>query len=433
MPQLGNPANAMRSFGWPALRSSFGAALIAFVLAADGVANDEQAPAQPGGGSVATSPFAPGPVPTEIRETFGLAPFYQKCVVVGGLPIVGSAKVNDAALAECAWLVTKMLDRRPDILKALAAAKVRFAIMAHDEYTTDIPEHAHLEPRVYWDRRARGLGATPRAPAVSGGEENLLGFPGDPYPREIMSLHEFAHAIHEVALREIDRSFDGRLKDAYEKAIAAGLWKNTYAAVNRQEYWAESVQAWFDNNDANNALHNDISTRDKLRTYDRGVAALCEEVFGDIPWRYQKPADRRPEDRAHLAGYDPAKAPRFQWRAEPVPEHPRVALDCAAGTIQLEFSGPRELLTQLLEQVRKGYFSGGHAVFSEEKLQLSPADQTPDGAPVPAEEGRWNIGMKGSGPDGLYAKIVKGDEVRAKLMENDGNNGVRVQRIVRRN
>ena len=154
------------------------------------------------------------PVPDAVRSEFQLDPFYQKYVNAGGLPVVGSTKVNDAALAECAWIVTQMLQRRPDILQALAQGKVRFAIMAHDEYTTDIPEHAHLKPRVYWDRRARGLGATPDAPAVSGGEENLLAFPGDPYPREIIPMHEFGHAIHEVAMRALDPTFDRRLRDA---------------------------------------------------------------------------------------------------------------------------------------------------------------------------------------------------------------------------
>ena len=96
------------------------------------------------GGAATAENFAPAPVPPEVRTEFQLAPFYQKYVSAGGLPVVGSAKVNDAALAECAWLVTRMLQRRPDILKALAEGNVRFAIMAHDEYTTDIPEHAHL-------------------------------------------------------------------------------------------------------------------------------------------------------------------------------------------------------------------------------------------------------------------------------------------------
>ena len=43
------------------------------------------------------------------------------------------------------------------------------------------------------------------------------------------------------------------------------------------------------------------------------LAALCEEVFGDRAWRYQKPEDRDSNNRAHLKGYDVERAPRFRW------------------------------------------------------------------------------------------------------------------------
>jgi hypothetical protein len=268
------------------------------------------------GTAFAAGPLAlmPGPVPDAIRARFQLAPFYQKYVDAGGLPIVGSAKVSDAALAECAWIVGKMLERRPDVTRALGDANVRFTIMAYNEFTTDVPEHAHLKPAGFWDRRARGLGPNAEAPSVSGAEENLLAFPGDPYPTEIIAIHEFAHAIHLMAMDKIDPTFDKRLRDAYDKAMATGLWKKMYAADNHCEYWAEGVQSWFDNNRENDAIHNHVNTRAELKAYDPALAALCEEVFGDIPWRYVKPADRTPEDRAHLAGV-PADPPRFEWRA----------------------------------------------------------------------------------------------------------------------
>ena len=100
------------------------------------------------------------PVPESIRRDFGLAPFYQKHVDAGGLPVVGSTNVSDFALREAAWIVGRMLEKRPDILRAMATNKTRLAVMAHTEYTTDIPEHGRLQSRVFWDRRARGLGAT---------------------------------------------------------------------------------------------------------------------------------------------------------------------------------------------------------------------------------------------------------------------------------
>ena len=125
-----------------------------------------------------------------------------------------------------------------------------------------------------------------------------MNFRRDPYPDENIFLHEFAHAIHSTGLNKIDPSFDERLKTAFSAAKDRGLWKNTYAATNRHEYWAEGVQSWFDDNAPPDALHNDVRTRDKLKDYDPGLSALCKEVFGDRPWRYLKPRDRSSKDRA---------------------------------------------------------------------------------------------------------------------------------------
>jgi hypothetical protein len=254
-------------------------------------------------------------VPDQVREELNLALFYQKRLDVDGLPVVGSANVSDFALREAAWIIRHMLAGREDIIRAMAANRVRVAVMAWNEFTTDIPEHNRLEPKSYWDRRARGLGATPDAPAVSCAEENLLCFAGDPYARENILIHEFAHTIHEMGLSCVDPTFDERLKTAYEHARDQGLWPKTYAITNRQEYWAEGVQCWFDNNRENDSSHGDVNTRAELKQYDPSLAKLCQEIFGAGSWRYQKPMDRDDAGRAHLIGWDPANSPRFQWRA----------------------------------------------------------------------------------------------------------------------
>ena len=246
-------------------------------------------------------------------ERLQLDPFYRRYVSAGGLPIVSSDEVSPYALLEAQHLIDRMLDGRDDIRRQLVKNKVRFSIMATTEMTTAIPEHATLTPGKYWDRRARGLGATKHRPSVSCGEENLLRYRGDPYFEESILLHEFAHAIHHMALVDLDETFDARLKETYEAAIKAGLWKGKYAATNRAEYWAEGAQSWFDDNREDDHDHNHVNTRKELREYDPGLAALCEEVFGDKPWRYQKPAERAEPGRAHLQGYDAEKAPRFSW------------------------------------------------------------------------------------------------------------------------
>lgn len=304
----------------------------------------------------------PGPVPEAVREKFRLSPFYQKHLDAGGMPIVGSAKVRDEAFREALWIVRNMLKGREDILKALGENNVRLAIMAYDEVTTDVPEHSDLKPKLYWDRRARGLGPTPWRPAVSCGEENLLCFEGDPYAKENILVHEFAHAIHDMGLSTVDPTFDRRLREAYGRAVAQGKWKTFYAATNHHEYWAEAVQSWFDDNRENDQDHNHVNTRAELIEYDPGVAALCAEVFGeDNPWRYRKPSLRPEAERAHLAGFDPAAAPRFVWKNPPVGDTAKVVVQTVEGNITLELDARRAPATveNFLQYVADGHYNNG--------------------------------------------------------------------------
>lgn len=302
-----------------------------------------------------------GPISEQVRNRFDLNLFYQKHLDVGGLPVVGSEYVTDEAMLEAAWIVNKMIGQRPDIIAAMAKNKTRLAVMAYNEFTTDIPEHRHLKSKVYWDRRARGLGATRSAPAVSCAEENLLCHPNDPYSTENICIHEFAHAIHQMGMRDIDPTFDRRLKQAYEGAKKNGLWKDTYASGNRQEYWAEAVQSWFDDNRQNDALHNHVNTRNELKEYDPDLARLCEQVFGNGDWRYKKPMLRTPEDRGHLKNVDFENLPRFEWRKSPIPSSPKVLIQTTAGDIEFELDAEHAPISaaNFLEYVHRGLYSDG--------------------------------------------------------------------------
>lgn len=237
-------------------------------------------------------------------------PFYEKYVSARGLPVLASAKVNDYALKEAAFLVTEMLALRPDILEAMIKSGSRLCVIGHDEFTTDLPGWQHMEPKDYWDARARGMGGSLTDPLCSCAEENLLGYPGDPYETESIVIHELAHNIHLRGVVNIDKTFDDRVKKAYVSAMAKGLWKGKYASVNHHEYFAEGVQSWFDNNRPPDHDHNHVDTRKELIAYDPGLANLCREVFGDTALTYTKPATRL---HGHLEGYDPAQAPTFRW------------------------------------------------------------------------------------------------------------------------
>jgi hypothetical protein len=257
---------------------------------------------------------AVGAPPPALRAELGLSPWYRKAIVTGGLAIVASEKSSDYALREAAFVVDAMLAGRDDVRAALVKRRVRVAVMAPTEMTCDVPEHSDLEPPAYWNKRARGLGATRRRPAISAAEENLLNYDGDPYRGESILVHEFGHTIHEMGMAEVDPTFDGRLRRAYDEAMSRGLWRGTYAATNHKEYWAEGVQDWFDCNLTDRPQHNQVGTRAALHEYDPGLAALMAEVFGDRGWRYVPPVSR--PQPAHLQGLDRAAAPRFVWPAQ---------------------------------------------------------------------------------------------------------------------
>lgn len=251
----------------------------------------------------------------------GVPAFYTQHISANGFPIVASAKVNPYALKEAAYLVNIMLAKRPDVREAMIKSGARMCIMAHDEYTTDLPEFQRMakgeksevpgvSAKDFWDARARGLGGSEHDPLCTVAEENVLAFAGDPYQAENILIHEFAHNIHLRGMLNVDPTFDSRLRATYDAAMKAGLWKGKYAAVNHYEYFAEGVQSWFDDNRVNDHDHNHVHLRSQLIEYDPGLAAMCREVFGDTELRYSKPTTRLVD---HMAGYDPAKSPTFVW------------------------------------------------------------------------------------------------------------------------
>lgn len=251
----------------------------------------------------------------------GVPEYYVQRIEVDGFPIVASERVSAFALKEAGYIIRGMLKNRPDVLDAMIKSGSRLCILGWNEFTTDQPEWRWLANRSnrdfpgvqakdYFDARARGMGGSQSDPYCSCGEENLLGYPGDPYWQENILIHELAHNIHLRGMVNIDATFDSRVLAAYERAKGIGLWKGKYASVNHHEYFAEGVQSWFDNNRQDDHDHNHVDTRLELMEYDPGLASLCREVFGDTEFRYTKPVERL---EGHLEGYRTEQAPTFTW------------------------------------------------------------------------------------------------------------------------
>ena len=279
----------------------------------------------------------------------GVPLMYTQRLDAGGFPIVASAKVNPYALEEARYLVNQMLGDQNQLRQAIISSGARLCILGWNEYTTDLPEWswlAHLErddidgvsAKNYYDRRARGMGGSLIDPFCSCGEENLLGYKGDPYSTENILVHEFAHCVHLRGMSNLDPTFDDRVKEAYQHAMRQGLWSGKYASVNHHEYFAEGVQSWFNTNRQNDHDHNHVDTREELKSYDPGLASLIKEVFGDGAFRYTHPLTRI---TGHLEGYQPSQSPRFEWPKRLAPAilsiraQTQSRIDLAAGLAQM--------------------------------------------------------------------------------------------------
>jgi hypothetical protein len=211
--------------------------------------------------------------------------FYKKYLDANGIPVISSWRVPDSALRQARRIIIYMTQVLPKpVYEKLVASKVRVAVMARYEGTTDIPEHKYLEKDtiVNWDVRARGLGGDMELPLTTCAEENLLCYQIDKYHAEDILIHEFAHTIHLVGIVQVDSYINSRLRQALNSAISAGKWKNTYAATNIEEYWAEGVQDWFNVNAevaVPDGKHCFVNTRKELKEYDPQLYAILKSYY----------------------------------------------------------------------------------------------------------------------------------------------------------
>jgi len=221
-------------------------------------------------------------------QELGLDSFYKKYSNVNGIHIISSHRVPDSAFVKACEIIDFMTTGLPKkILKQMVKVDTRVGIMARYEGTTDIPEHAHLanDTTLNWDVRARGLGGDIKLPLTTCAEENLLCYQIDKYHAEDILIHEFAHTIHGVGIIPLDDSFNDLLQEKLDAAMAAGKYKNTYAATNIWEYWAEGVQNWFNVNaevEKVDGKHNWVNTREDMKKYDPDLYKIVSNYFPEF-------------------------------------------------------------------------------------------------------------------------------------------------------
>lgn len=210
--------------------------------------------------------------------------FFSKRLDFETIPIKAHAVVSDeamrAAYGRFEMLFAHFGPYRGTILTNLAKAKVELHIIGRDQVTTDLPEWRKDKGKplpeyngLTRDERTRGMGGR----LVSCGEENLLKLAKDRYRGRDICVHEFAHCIRNYG---IPRTLRARFDEQYKSSLAKGLWRNSYAGSNADEFFAELSMWYF-------GTHGDLGMtgpkpkegREGLKAYDPEAFALFDEFY----------------------------------------------------------------------------------------------------------------------------------------------------------
>ena len=207
--------------------------------------------------------------------------FYAKRLDYEGIAIKASTNVVDEALVEARSRLAMMLGRVPAVRQRLRAAGAELHVIGRGEVTTDLPEWRHDKGKpiaeyngLTRDERTRGMGGL----TASCGEENLLKLEKDRYRGRDICVHEFAHNIlgHGVT-----RETRQKVRAQHRRSLDKGLWLESYAGSNADEFFAELSMWYF-------GTHGALSMKgpkpangpEGLKAYDPEAFALLDAFYG---------------------------------------------------------------------------------------------------------------------------------------------------------
>lgn len=245
-------------------------------------------------GEPTTTTTVPPPTNTCVVGPSTSAEGYTQGCAVLGLEVLAPDEVDPKALWQVSDRIFNMLLHRPDLATAVVDAGINARVVSKDQRLRTLPEFGNLYrlyPGTDWDRAGRSFPGTDLIPLVAGAEENLLCLDGDRYAGDDQFVRAFALTIRRFGMARVDPGTDARIEQAYSIATAQGLWVNTLAEINSDEYWVEGTQSYFDVNLEEpddrppNSSHNHVNTREELRRYDPMLFEIARSVYGDTTWR----------------------------------------------------------------------------------------------------------------------------------------------------
>lgn len=215
-------------------------------------------------------------------------PYYTKFTTCEcGVVIKSCDSVSEEAHQMAKTIVDFMLLKLPEVSAILKGAGAQLAIYPKHRDAYDVPEHR--AGCLFLHRPVEGFGGTMEIPTTSISETNVLHILEGPYTtryrHECILVHEFAHAVHLIGINYMkDTSLADEFRNLYAQAKAEGLWPNTYAISNYEEYFATLSTVWFNvmeegTNGTWDGVRGPVNTRAELKEYDPRAYAFFAKIY----------------------------------------------------------------------------------------------------------------------------------------------------------
>lgn len=205
-----------------------------------------------------------------------------------GIVCQASDDVAYDSLKAAAEMIDVMLTKTDTgIPERLVENEAKMALYGPHENAYFIPEHRYgWDPNMYY---VEGYGGSFYNNAVSSIAErnvirSLTGEVQTAYRNENILVHEFGHCVKLVGMDDLkDASLRREFQNIYSKCVREGLWPNTYAISNSDEFFATMCTIWFnvmeEVPDWTDGVRSPINTREELKEYDPDTYAFFEKIF----------------------------------------------------------------------------------------------------------------------------------------------------------
>ena len=194
--------------------------------------------------SPACATRVPASWPSGRSLVWNLAPpdqgFYSRATSWGGIAVLAHASVDPAALLAVRDRLERMLSHAPSIVANLDQRHAGVRVAGRHQLVSGLPEFVSLRGTRTnagddFDEHTRGGGHQfDRWTACA--ESNLLADAGARFSGHDICVHELAHLVMWLGLAPAIRS---RVLNRMVEALVEGRWRDTYAATNHAEFFAE--------------------------------------------------------------------------------------------------------------------------------------------------------------------------------------------------